>query len=242
MTDEPILPPDDDAETLAAELALGLLEGEERAEAARRVLAEPDFARAVERWRAHFGVLVAEIAHAEPPPGLLARLESAIAPRAVPQPPVANDNRRLRFWQGAAGLSGLAAAALVGVLLMQPPPHPPVVVTRAAPALIASIERDDKAGPIAAAYYPDRAELRLAASTLTDQQHSAELWLIAADGVPHSLGVLPPGAARIVTVDPANARRFVSGSKLVVTREQHGGSPDGTPKGPAIAAGALLAV
>ena len=35
----------------AAELALGLLEGDERAAALRRVLADPAFAREVEDWR-----------------------------------------------------------------------------------------------------------------------------------------------------------------------------------------------
>ncbi|MFX7858309.1 anti-sigma factor, partial [Acinetobacter baumannii] len=69
----------------------------------------------------------------------------------------------------------------------------------------------------------------LAAAILTDPAHSAELWIIAADGVPHSLGVLPPGHARTVAIDRQQAARFVPGSKLVVTREQLGGSPDGTP-------------
>ena len=35
----------------AAELALGLLDGDERAAALRRVLADPAFAREVEDWR-----------------------------------------------------------------------------------------------------------------------------------------------------------------------------------------------
>lgn len=253
MTDEPVLPPEppvDDAETMAAELALGLLQGAEHATAMRRVLSDPAFARAVERWRAHFAMLVDEVPAVEPPPAVLARLEAAIGGASTAP---ANDNdaarirRSLRIWQGSAGAAGLVAAALVGVLLLRAPPAPPpgvapVIVTHAAPALIASIEPTDKTQPVAAVYYPERAELKLAAATLADDRHSAELWLIAADGVPHSLGIMPPGRPRIVSIDAANARRFIGGSKLVVTREQPGGSPDGTPKGPAIAAGSLLSI
>ncbi|MGL4312739.1 MAG: anti-sigma factor [Sphingomonas sp.] len=238
MTDEPMTPADE-AEMLAAELALGLLEGEDRAQAMRRVLIDPDFARAVERWRAHFATLALDVAPVEPPAGGLARLQAAIAaPAATPAPIPANDNRRVRLWQGVAGLSSLVAAALIGVVLLRP--VPPRVIAPAAPVLVAAIAPEDKAAPIAAAYDAGKGQLHLAAAILTDPAHSAELWIIAADGVPHSLGVLPPGHARTVAIDRQQAARFVPGSKLVVTREQLGGSPDGTPKGPAVAAGALI--
>ena len=53
MTD-PIRPGPAEPDVAAAELALGLLDGEERAAALRRMLAEPGFAREVERWRDAF--------------------------------------------------------------------------------------------------------------------------------------------------------------------------------------------
>ena len=56
MTTEPEI---SGADVAAAELALGVLDGEERAAALRRMLAEPDFARDVERWRDHFAVMFA---------------------------------------------------------------------------------------------------------------------------------------------------------------------------------------
>lgn len=241
MTDEPALPADD-RDALAAELALGLLTGDERATALRQVLEDPAFARAVEQWRAHFATLVDDVAPVEPPAGAFARLEAAIG--SAPAAQVANDNARVRRWQMLTGLTGIAAVALAAITLTRPAPPttPPVVVTRAAPVLVATIASTEDAQPIGAAYYPDRHELRLAPSALADSAHSAELWIIAADGVPHSLGVLPPGQARHVTITPAQIALFVRGSKLVVTREQPGGSPDGKPKGPAIAAGPLLSV
>lgn len=63
----------DDSVT-AAELALGLIEGEERSAALRRMLAEPEFAREVERWRAHFALLYPEYPSVEPPAWVEQRL------------------------------------------------------------------------------------------------------------------------------------------------------------------------
>ncbi len=239
MTDERTETLPEDAEVTAAELALDLLEGEERSAAVRRRLAEPDFARAVERWQAHFGTLVPAIPEATPPADGLARLMAAITAASG----AANDNGPLRFWRGIAGLSGLLAASLVAVLVLRTPPPPPVptVVVQQSPVLVASII-PAKGAPIAAVYYPDRDELRVAAAALADAGHSAQLWVIAADGEPQSLGILQSGHSHVVAIDRANARRFVAGSKLVVTAEQIGGSPDGKPRGPALAAGSLQTI
>ena len=51
-----------DPDMAAAELALGVLEGEERATALRRVLSEPAFAAEVERWRARRDAQAASVA------------------------------------------------------------------------------------------------------------------------------------------------------------------------------------
>lgn len=239
MTDDLIPTPEDTDDVLAAELALGLLEPVEQVAAEARLANDAAFAARVAQWRAHFGVLVAEIPDAAAPADGAERLMRAID---VAAPRAANDYRLVRLWQGATGAAALLAATLAAVLVLRPPPPAPVVVQRSVPLLIASIDPGSNGAPVAAAYYPDVAELRVNAAQLTDAGHSAELWVIAADGVPHSLGVLPPGKPRTVRIAGANLTRFVSGSKLVVTREQPGGSPDGTPKGPAVAAGPLLAI
>lgn len=239
MTDESMALPDGGGDVTAAELALGLLEGAERSVAMRRLLSDPEFARDVAAWRAHFATLIPAIPDVAPPAAGLARLQAAIGDA----PMAANENRPVRFWQGIAGLSGLAAAMLVAALVLRPPAMPPApaVIIQQSPALVATIT-PTKGAPIAAVFYPDRGELRVAGATLTDSKHSAELWVIAVDGVPHSLGVLPAGQTGSVSITGDNARRFVAGSKLVVTAEQIGGSPDGTPKGPAVAAGPLMSI
>lgn len=108
MTDRP------DRDVTAAELALGLLEGDDLAAALRRQLADPDFAKEVERWRDHFATLFASFPEAVPSPGLEARVLGA-----------ANDGERPvdRRWKWLAGASSLVAAALAVVLVTRPVPQ-----------------------------------------------------------------------------------------------------------------------
>lgn len=241
-------PPDEGGSAVtAAELALGLLDGEDRAAAMRRVLADPAFAADVERWRAHFGVLFDGWPEATPPADGLARLEAAIAPAK----PSANDNppagANNRLWQGIAGLSSLVAATLAGVMVLRlapaPPPPPTVVQAAPGPVLVAALSPTGKGAPIAAIYDVARGDLRIGAADLADSAHSAELWVIpATDKVPRSLGLLRTGARTALAIGNANRRRFAAGATLAVTLEAPGGSPDGKPKGPVVAAGSLTQI
>lgn len=229
----------------AAELALGLLDGAERAEALRRLLAEPDFAAEVEAWRAHFALLVPAVPEVAPPEGLLGRIEAAldggpVAPPAATTAPA----KSARGWQWLAGASALLAATLAGVLILRPPPAPVVVARTPAPApiLVAAIVATDGEAPaVPAVYEPARDLLRVAGTVPTDSAHSPELWVIAADKLPVSLGVIGQGT-NAVAIARAQQRRFVPGSQLVITAEAPGGSPDGKPHGPAVAAGALTKI
>ena len=250
MTDTP-LPPDDDAPmTMAAEFALGLLEGEERAVAMRRMLAEPGFAAEVERWRDHFGVMFDVWPEATAPADGAARIEAGLTPHTA----AANDNRAVRRWQGIAALTSTAAAALLGVMvfgpsLVPPPAVGPVEKVAPDPVLIAAITPTDMGAatdggtPVAALYEPRSGALRIGAAALADKSHSAELWVIGAtDKVPHSLGVLRPGAETQIALRDADRQRLIAGATLAVTIEVPGGSPTGKPQGPLVAAGPLARI
>ena len=226
-------------DVMAAEYALGLLEGDERATAMRRVLADPAFAAEVERWRAHFGILFSASPEVSAPIGGLSRLERAIAPAANDAGPA------LRMWQGTAVGTSLVAGALLLMVLVQPRPLPtpaPQVATTRQPILVTQIASTGDGAPVAAVFDPASGDLRVAAAMLVDARHSAELWVIASDGVPHSLGVLPPGQARTVAILGPNRARLAAGSVLAVTIEPVGGSPSGKPTGAVIAKGALTLV
>lgn len=232
------------ADVSAAELALGLLEGEERAAALRRVLAEPDFARAVERWRDHFASLFVESPEVAAPPTLLARIEQSLAP---PANDVGPTRAAAGPWRGIALGATLVAATLAGVMLLRPLPtpdasSPPFAAARRAPVLVAAIAPVEKGAPVAALYDPQTGDLRVAAAMLAAAGHSAELWVIASDGVPVSLGVLDAHHGRSVMVARGIRTHFAPGSTLAVTVEPVGGSPTGKPTGPVVASGALSLV
>ncbi len=231
----------------AAELALGLLDGEERAQALRRVLAEHGFAQEVERWRRHLAQLFDLWPAITPPPGVLERVEWTIDGPAAMQ--VETRAGRRWFWPVAAALSSVAAAALLLVIVLHPfdhgaPPQARPTAPAAAPEtiLVASIDPVEKGLPVTAVYDPAAATLRLTAAPLGDAKRSAELWVIAGDGVPHSLGLLHDAGVTALTVAPANRARLAAGATLAVSLEPVGGSPTGLPTGPVVAKGALSRV
>ncbi|MBV1687750.1 anti-sigma factor [Novosphingobium sp. G106] len=211
----------------AAELALGLLEGEERAAAIRRQLADPGFAREVEDWRAQFETMSSEVLSVEPPARVLDKIETALWPR------------RRGKWVWPAVTAALAASLVAAVLLR---PEAPVVPAGSGAALVATLDRGGKGSPIAAIYDRGRGEIRIASAGLAVPGRSAELWMIGHDGVPHSLGLLATGDRAIVAVAAADRRAMVPGTKLAISSEPQGGSPVGKPTGPIQAIGTFISV
>ena len=227
-------------DTAAAELALGLLDGAERGDALRRVLAEPDFAAEVERWRTHLAVLFATVPEVAPGATLFDRVEASISPR----PAVVAPLPRRWAWPSVAAISSMAAALLLGVVLTRPPAVRPVD-RPAAPALLAAavVPTTPAAaggdGAVSAVYDPGSGALRLTAAALADAHHAAELWVIGGDGVPHSLGLLRAASTTKLVVTPADRSRLGAAAVLAVTIEPIGGSPTGLPTGPVVAKGVL---
>lgn len=236
----PTDPADPAEDVMAAELALGLLEGDERAVALRRMLAEPGFARDVETWRNHFAQLFDLWPGVEAPEGLIERIDASLGGPGATRP-----GRRFPWPILAIASSAFAASLLVVVAVRPPAPAPvvfapaPAAVERTGPVLVASI--DDGKAPIATLYDPAKGALRVAASPDVAADRVAQLWVIGADGVPHSLGLLTRRATAL-SVDPADRARLAAGATLAISVEPLGGSPTGLPTGPVVAKGALASV
>lgn len=235
----------DERSTLAGEFALGVLDGAERGQALRLLAADPEFGREVERWREHFAVWFAEFGDVEPDPALEARIMGRLPGAA------ANDDRAgaVRLWRGIAGAASLAAAGLLAALLLQPervgPPAPPRPAPAAPAPVVAALSPTPDAGgtldaPLAAVFDRAAGTLTLASALDLPAGRAAELWTIAGDGVPRSLGVL--GAGNRLAVRPDARGRLVPGVVLAISVEPPGGSPTGSPTGPVVATGALSAV
>lgn len=236
-----------DEDVSAAELALGVLDGEERAAALRRTLAEPGFAAEVERWRAYLAQLFDLWPEAEAPPGLIDRIDAAVAPGIGSGTPA----RPSRIpWPLIATISSALAAALLLVIALRPSPDTapvprpgPTAAASPAPAgpqplLVAAL---GTTSPVAAVFEPRSGRLRVAAAPGVARGRVPQLWIIGSDGVPHALGLLAPTGNDLLLAT-ADARRLVAGATLAVSAEPPGGSPLPTPTGPVVATGVLAAV
>jgi anti-sigma-K factor RskA len=243
MSDEIPIAPD----MAAAELALGLLDGEERAVALRRVLSEPDFAAAVETWRGHLAQLFDLWPEVAVSSDVLARIERSLDAPVTSATTTTAPTPRRWVWPAMTGLSSLAAAALLLVLVTRPEQPiavaPTPITTAPVPAtmLVAAIAPTRGGVPVTAVYDPGSGGMRVTPQALADARRSAELWVITGDGVPHSLGVLPASGGSMA-VNGANRARMAAGATLAVTLEPIGGSPTGAPTGPLVAKGALSQV
>lgn len=231
-----------DLDALAAEHALGVLSAQARAQAEARMAQDPAFARAVEAWRLRLAPLADTAAPVAPPAGLWAAVD-----RALP----ANDNaavrRRLRFWRGATvGSLGLAAASLAVAMVLAR--RPPTILQPPAPAPILNASlmspSDGDQPMFVAAYDPARRALIVTSLMKpgADQAHVHQLWIIPADGKPHSLGMIAPGASKAMPMPKAMAPMFTPGAAIVASLEPPGGSPTHRPSGPIAATGKLARI
>jgi anti-sigma-K factor RskA len=224
---------------LAAEYALGLLEGEELLRARGLEAGDPAFAAAVARWQTHFAPLLDDVPAAMPRADLWQAIERELGPAP------ANDNAppagQLRRWQWATGIMSAVAAALL-VALVGMPGQAPAPVAPAAP-LAASIPVGDSGLRLEVTYLGNNRELVVSAAGLTaDGVHDHELWVVPDQGSPRSLGVVEPGAIRKAQLDAALAAQLADGAQLVLTREPLGGAPKGGKAGPVVAEGTFTAI
>lgn len=238
---------DDLPDMTAGEFALGLLDGDARAAATRRVLAEPAFARAVEAWRRHFAQLFA-LWPEMPAPDLFARIERSLHGNGAATVAALPARTPSKLWPGIAALSSLAAAVMLVLLFTRPLPVPPRQapaaprVIETGPTLVASITPTAKGVPVTVVYDARAGSLRLTEASLADAKRTAELWVIPAGGTPHSLGLLASRGGTALTLTADNRARITAGATLAVSLEPIGGSTTGLPTGPVVATGALSRV
>ena len=252
--------PDDgvqrDDPMIAAEWALGLLEGEELLAARGKYATDPAFAWRKEWWDDWFAPLTDAMPGAEPGghvwDGIAARLAAQQADAVAPTAPHAQASNvialeaRVRRWQWVAGLSSAAAAVALAWLALAPTgtvQAPPTQIAAAAP-MVATVPIGDTGLRLDVTYIPESEKMLVAAIGLTaDGVHDHELWLVPADGSDvQSLGVVTPGTVRAMALPATVTAKLGDGAGLVLTREPIGGKPEGVDPGPVVAKGAFTRV
>ncbi|MEX3316854.1 anti-sigma factor [Sulfitobacter sp. PS-8MA] len=227
MSDHPSTPPEDD-DMLAAEVALGLTEGEERAAARSRMLQDRGFARRVADWQERFAAMAEDIAPVSPP----ARARKVLMARLFParRLPLM---QRLWVWQGIS-FAALATVAFLALPLLQEPGE------EAADEVYATrMVAEDSALELLAVMDMSRGDIALRrVSGTAPEGRVLELWAILPDRAPISLGVLPEADVNRVAL-PADLAAEAAQITLAITDEPPGGAPGGVPTGEVMAAGAV---
>lgn len=229
MTTEAPLTPEQEDSALAAELALGLLDGAEAEAAVKRLAEDPGFAQRVRDWQETLAAmaegLTPVMAPARARQGIREKLGHGLAPL------VEDPTERRAWWRGPLGaITGLLVVAAVAAFLWLPAetPAPPT----AQPDYQARLVSDDSALRVAANLTGDEMEIDLQEGGASEGR-DYEIWWITPDGAALSLGVAPrTGSARMTLpegLDPSE------GIKIALTDEPLGGSPTGQATGPIVA-------
>ncbi|WP_412509249.1 anti-sigma factor domain-containing protein [Roseovarius sp. SYSU LYC5161] len=224
-------PDRDDDVVLAGEYALGLLTPEEATVFEERLANEPDLRQLHAQWAEDFTALAEEVSPVTPPSRVRKKLENRLFQKAGQS-----------FWQrlarsrlaGAATAAALALVALVLVDLPSTGPMPPDD-----PVYHADIVSEDGNLVVAAGYDDTNGELYVERSQGAARPGRAlELWLIAGDKPPVSLGVLPETERARLPVEP-DLRTALDGGVFAISDEPPGGSPKGAPTGDVLAVGEI---
>jgi len=218
-------------ELLAAEYALGVLSGADRATVELRTARERACARLVSEWEQRLAPWTAEIAEVAPSPQVWDRIAGTL-------PAQVQSGRlwqSLTFWRGLSLAAGvLAAACLAAVIYLG-------ALTQQQP-LIATIEGGGHRHFIATIDLARSTVAVVPAAFSPDPTRVPELWLIPPDGKPRPVGLLR--ADQTVTFAlPADIAAFAKkDAVLAVSLEPPGGSTTGLPTGPVIATGKLTSL
>lgn len=227
---------------LAAEYALGLLEGEDLLEARLRFVNDPAFRKDFADWQQKFDPMLDEFTPVQAPASAWRGINQKLfeANESAQQQPTGIFSA-LNFWRGLSFASLAVIAGLIAALFY-------------APSAIISPTLDD--GRLYATLRPaaDKPAFIIKTGTkpsvieiqplnfVADQNSVAELWIIPADGTPRSLGLIAKQGNTTLDISQDYIGFFQPGALLAVSIEPQGGAPEGKPTGPIIATGKILEI
>lgn len=227
-TDIPVEYADD---MLAAEFALGLLQGAELDSARGKMVADRNFARLVADWQE---CLVAMTDGVDPvKPSRKAR--RALLKRLFPEPKVPL-SQRVWVWKGAS-FAALLMAGYLGLQVMGPQGG-----DGTEPIFAAQLASENNSLHVMAVMDPIRGGVALhRVAGGAKPGRSLELWAILPDQAPISLGTLPIHDRGRLLV-PDNLLEHAAKITFAISDEPLGGSPTGSPTGDVLAASMVNAL
>lgn len=218
------LSPREEDIALAGEYVLGVLDLPARIAVDRRLKTDTAFAALVAGWERDFAGMNDGFSE-QPAPDLFAQIEARLFGK--PAPAARSSGWFLRFVLGA-GLAGALTVLVLAVL-------PPAVPVPEGPVLTATLAGEGQPLAFAASWDAGAGELvvRRTGGTAAAAGQVHELWVIAGDAAPVSLGLLETAELR----RPLDT--LPEGAVLAVSLEPAGGSPTGAPTGPVLVTGVV---
>ncbi len=225
--------PTHDERPLAAEYVLGLLEGDEKVEAERRLASDAAFAREVERWRARF----AEFDDTSQPlpagDALWRRIEAVVTGPLPPRAERTNVPARVlaRWWNSIPALRTAALGASVAVLGLAIGLGVAIREARQQPKLVAVLLDGDRAGAVVHAFADGRVVLLPLTEINVPQGRALEVWTLPSrERGPVSIGLMD--RARTLSLQLKDLPAPGPNQLFEITLEPATGSPTGRPTGP----------
>jgi anti-sigma-K factor RskA len=222
-----------DDEALASEYALGLLNEAERHAFEQRLRDEPALRANVALWDEAFLPLAEAFQPVAPPSGVLEAIETRLFADHSSVEAKSGWFSSLWFWRGISAVAAAAALFLAVVVYL-----PSLDPRTEGQALIAQLQNEERALDVSAYFEPGSDVLVLTrASGVPTSGRDFELWLIAPESEPVSLGTLPAGERIEVALEPDLTVQLELGAALAISDEPNGGSPTGQPTGEILAVG-----
>lgn len=236
---EPLLSPGD-LDVLAAELALGLLDGAEKASALRRELENPAFAAMVGAWRDRGDGWLNHLAPEAVDGNVWSRIQSGLGHDDSSGDVDIRRGAALRNWRRLAMLATAASLVLAAALAMTMVTRDgqisssksiPSIANKAGETAVVQIA--DKAGAplISAVYHPQSGTLSMRVSDLETPDKAPELWVLDKAGKPHSLGMVEEKGTLSIEISDRLRALLVEGATLAITVEDRAGAPHDAPAG-----------
>ncbi|RIV88917.1 anti-sigma factor [Aurantiacibacter zhengii] len=229
---------------IAAEYALGLLEGPDHVAAERLYMIDPAFTREVERWLFESSGWTDEDATEGPSPEAYERISRGLglqrsaaldvsAKRDLSPPAPAS-----RFWQYSALAASFAAIVFAGLWLFDRPSSPtnapaiaeaPVLPNERDSLSIAQISSGNATSLVSALYDNDTGTLYVKLSDIPDPQRVPQLWLLDSTGNPRSLGFATRGSSSEIVLSAEQRQIAIAGGTLAISLEQPAAAPHALP-------------
>ena len=235
----------EDDHALAADYAMGLLDEQDEARAFARAKSEPDFALAVETWRARLSEFDATADAAAPTPALWSRIAETIKPESVASLPGARAAVRgatlwdnLHFWR----LTGIAATAAalslaiitIGALTTSKQLRREIAaLVNSKPVYVAVLMNDatKETGAVVNAFADGRVELIPLRPIDVPAGRTLQVWTLWDRAIgPKSVGLT--GKANTLLLNLEDLPETANDQLFEITLEPEGGSPIGRPTGP----------